>query len=125
MPPTPPPTHLYKILPTAPPSPLPPTLPLSDLDKSDGFIHLSTASQVPGTAARFFADSAELWLLKIRLDAVHGGVDGGEVKWEAVEIEGEVVEFPHLFGGEGLGVGNVEEVVRVERGMGWGGLRVE
>ncbi|CCF46097.1 hypothetical protein CH063_14959, partial [Colletotrichum higginsianum] len=40
------PQYLYKIVPEAPPSPLPAEYPLSDLDRNDGFIHLSTADQV-------------------------------------------------------------------------------
>lgn len=40
------PTYAYKIIPTAPPSPIPEEYPLSELDRTDGFVHLSTASQV-------------------------------------------------------------------------------
>lgn len=40
------PKYLYKIVPEAPPYPLPEEYPLSDLDRNDGFIHLSTAEQV-------------------------------------------------------------------------------
>jgi hypothetical protein len=38
--------YAYKITPTEPPSPIPAEYPLSDLDKKDGFIHLSTSWQV-------------------------------------------------------------------------------
>ena len=44
--PAPLPQYLYKILPSAPPSPIPADYPLSDLDRNDGFIHFSTAAQV-------------------------------------------------------------------------------
>lgn len=44
--PDPLPVHIYKIIADAPPSPLPAEWPLSDLDRKDGFIHLSTAKQV-------------------------------------------------------------------------------
>ncbi|ORY12926.1 hypothetical protein BCR34DRAFT_481829, partial [Clohesyomyces aquaticus] len=116
--PLPPPSHLYKILPSAPPTPLPHTLPLSDLDRTDGFIHLSTSSQVPGTAEKFFAEFEELWLLKINYKEL---VDGsGELKWEEV---GRGC-FAHLYGMD-LGAANVKEVVRAERGEGWGGLVLE
>lgn len=36
-------TYYYKILDAAPEEPLPATLPLSDLDTKDGFIHLSVS----------------------------------------------------------------------------------
>jgi len=38
---------VYKIVPSAPPDPLPAEeYPLSELDRKDGFVHLSTAWQV-------------------------------------------------------------------------------
>lgn len=40
------PKSLYKIVPSAPPNPFPQQYPLSELDKNDGFVHLSTAVQV-------------------------------------------------------------------------------
>jgi uncharacterized protein (DUF952 family) len=43
--PNPLPKYIYKIVP-ADPQPLPEALPLSDLDRNDGFLHLSTAAQV-------------------------------------------------------------------------------
>lgn len=46
--PSPLPRYVYKIIPEAPPSPLPAEWPLSDLDRNDGFIHLSTAKQARG-----------------------------------------------------------------------------
>lgn len=46
MAPSPLPKFVYKIVPSAPPSPIPDEYPLSDLDKADGFVHLSTADQV-------------------------------------------------------------------------------
>ncbi|KAI1632990.1 hypothetical protein F4809DRAFT_625309, partial [Biscogniauxia mediterranea] len=45
-PPDPLPTYVYKIVPEAPPCPLPAEYPLSELDQKDGFVHLSTATQV-------------------------------------------------------------------------------
>lgn len=125
--PTPLPTHLYKILPSAPPTPLPARLPLSPLDAADGFIHLSTAAQTASTAAKYFADSAELWLLKIDYSTLARGTDGdGEVR-EGARVEWEDAGrgvFAHFYGGD-LGVGNVKECRRVERGEGWEGLDIE
>lgn len=51
MAPDPLPTYIYKISPSQPPSPIPKEYPLSDLDRNDGFVHLSTASQVSFTHA--------------------------------------------------------------------------
>ena len=62
------PTYIYKIVPASavlPEFPLPVALPISELDSSDGFIHLSTALQVAGTLKRFFADQDSVYLLKI------------------------------------------------------------
>lgn len=126
-PPSPLPTYLYKILPTAPPTPLPERLPLSDLDRTDGYIHLSTSEQVPGTADKWFNEYTELWVLKIRYEALVGGTDGtGEVK-SGAEIRWEEVGrgvFAHYYGAD-LGRGNVVGVERVEKGEGWMGLVLE
>ena len=63
----------------------------------------------------FFAGDKKLWVLKLRVKDLDG-----EVRFEE-GLEG----CPHLFGSErGLGRGNVEEVVVVERGegSGWRGV---
>ncbi|KAH9828413.1 Protein of unknown function (DUF952) [Teratosphaeria destructans] len=70
----PPPTYLYKILDSPPPSPLPPTLPPTALDTKDGFIHLSRAQQIPLTAERFFAAHETVWLLKLRTADLDGDI---------------------------------------------------
>ncbi|KAF2792974.1 hypothetical protein K505DRAFT_325782 [Melanomma pulvis-pyrius CBS 109.77] len=120
--PSPLPSYLYKILDTAPPSPLPARLPLSDLDRNDGFLHLSTSTQVPGTADSYFSDFTELWLLKIEYKVLADGTDAdGEVK-KGAEIKWEEVGrgcFAHFYGGD-LGKGNVGEVVKVEKVGTWG-----
>lgn len=41
-----PPKYIYKIVPEAPAEPFPKEHPLSELDRNDGFIHLSTSTQV-------------------------------------------------------------------------------
>ncbi|KAF2838941.1 hypothetical protein M501DRAFT_1017020 [Patellaria atrata CBS 101060] len=66
------------------------TYPLSPLDAADGFIHLSTSSQVPATCGRFFADHKEITLLKIPLEKVEN-----KVKWEASRGHGV---FAHIYG---------------------------
>ena len=87
--PIPVPKFAYKILPEAPPNPLPESLPLSELDATDGFIHLSTAKQVPATAGRFYSTNSSLWLLKIPLDRIQK-----DVRWEG-SAGGH---FPHVYG---------------------------
>lgn len=123
--PSPPPTYLYKILPGPPPSPLPERLPLSDLDKNDGYIHLSTSAQVPGTADKFFAQDTQLWLLRIKYDVLAAGTDGdGKVKADGdgkAELKWEDVGrgcFAHFYGGD-LGSGNVAAVLSISKNGTW------
>ena len=87
--PSPPPKFVYKILSEKPPEEPPTALPLSELDAKDGFIHLSTAEQVPATAGRFFSMMGELWLLKIELDRIEKNT-----RWESL---GQTF-FPHFYG---------------------------
>ena len=99
--PSPLPQYVYKILSEALPDPLPSSLPMSALDANDGFIHLSTAEQIPATASRFYAHTNSLFLMKIPLDRIKEST-----KWE----EAGSGCFPHLYGAE-LGR---EEVVDVK-----------
>src|SRR3954454_5318041 len=55
----------------------------------EGFIHTSTADQVPGTAARYYAEVDDLVLLQIDPGRV-----AAEIKWEASRDE----LFPHIYG---------------------------
>lgn len=59
------------------------------VDLADGYIHLSTAAQVTGTAARHFAGEGDLVLLA--LDAARLGP---ALRWEPAR-GGEL--FPHLY----------------------------
>lgn len=62
------------------------------LDVGDGFVHLSTLEQVPGTLKMFFAGSANTVLIEFPTT----GLDG-ELKWEAAPTRpGDL--FPHLYG---------------------------
>ncbi|KAF2714364.1 hypothetical protein K504DRAFT_1964 [Pleomassaria siparia CBS 279.74] len=113
--PSPLPTYLYKILDVAPPSPLPERLPLSDLDKADGFLHLSTSTQVPGTADAYFSSYTELWLLKIEYKVLANGIDGNGEKKEDAKVQWDEVgrgTFAHYYAAD-LGSGNVKESVKV------------
>jgi uncharacterized protein (DUF952 family) len=58
--------------------------------EAEGFIHTSTAVQVPATAARYYADVDDLVLLQIDPDAVEP-----EIRWE--ESHGGEL-FPHIYG---------------------------
>ncbi|KAH7149439.1 hypothetical protein B0J13DRAFT_305741 [Dactylonectria estremocensis] len=101
-----PPTFVYKILPSAPPEPFPKVNPLSELDQKDGFVHLSTVTQVPATASLFFTEAPALWVVKLRF------ADFAEsIKWEG--------GFPHLYDNFGVDVvDSVEKFVKPE-GQTW------
>jgi uncharacterized protein (DUF952 family) len=64
--------------------------PLSRADAADGYVHLSTAAQLAGTAERHFADAPMLWLL-----AVQAARLGDGLRWEQAR-GGEL--FPHFYG---------------------------
>lgn len=61
----------------------------SDHDRADGFIHFSTASQLPGTLARHYSGRGNLLLIAFDTAAF-----GDELKWEPAR-GGEL--FPHLY----------------------------
>ncbi len=65
--------------------------PTRDVDKRDGYIHLSTRAQLIETANRHFAGVADLLALEIPLTAI---VD--QVRFELAPKRGE--KFPHLYG---------------------------
>ena len=44
---------------------------ITDLDKRDGFIHLSTASQLAATLSFYFQDFEEVILLQLDLDKIN------------------------------------------------------
>ncbi|KAF4988957.1 hypothetical protein FGRMN_9430 [Fusarium graminum] len=95
-----PPKYIYKIIPLAPEDPIPDEHPLSDLDRNDGFVHLSTSTQVPKTADLFFTSASSLWVIKLELAQFSSAL-----KWE----DG----FPHLYGNfGGKNVDSVEKFVR-------------
>ncbi len=59
------------------------------VDLKDGYIHLSTGAQAPGTAAKHFAGQGGLVLAAIDEDALFDGL-----RWE-VSRGGDL--FPHLY----------------------------
>ena len=58
-------------------------------DLRDGYIHMSTAEQLEGTRAKYFADEAGVVLLAVDADAL-----AAEIRWE--EARGGML-FPHLY----------------------------
>src|SRR5208282_5388386 len=62
----------------------------AQIDRRDGFIHFSAASQVAETAAKHFAQQKNLLLIAVDADAL-----GAALKWE-VSRGGAL--FPHLYG---------------------------
>ncbi|KAK3308991.1 uncharacterized protein B0T15DRAFT_509392 [Chaetomium strumarium] len=108
-PPSPLPEFVYKITPSAPPDPIPEQYPLSDLDRQDGFVHLSAAWQVPVTADLFFRDAPSFYVLKLRL----ANFAPSSVKWD--EVDG-TNGCPHLYGN--FGAGDVVAMREFTRGEG-------
>lgn len=62
----------------------------SPVDQADGYIHLSTEAQLPGTAARHYAGQDSLMLVEVRL-----GDLGDDLVWEPSR-GGDL--FPHIYG---------------------------
>lgn len=110
------PSYIYKLIPSSapPPDPLPIHLPLSALDESSGFIHLSTAAQVPGTLRHFFSSEPKVYVLRIPYDRVEK-----DIRWESPDAKicgprpGEFL-FPHLYNNGRLGSGEVDSVAEWE-----------
>ena len=59
-------------------------------DMRDGFIHLSTSEQVPGTLAKYFRDQTNLLIVAFASDDF-----GSALKWEP--SRGGAL-FPHVYG---------------------------
>jgi uncharacterized protein (DUF952 family) len=59
-------------------------------DKTDGFLHFSTAAQLPETLQRYYAGQDDLVLV-----AVHPAALGASLKWEHSPSRNE--DFPHLY----------------------------
>ncbi|MBG0808873.1 DUF952 domain-containing protein [Methylosinus sp. H3A] len=60
------------------------------IDLADGYIHFSTRAQVEETAARYFANVADLLLVAVEAEPL-----GDALKWEPSR-GGDL--FPHLYG---------------------------
>jgi len=115
------PTYIYKLIPSsaAPPSPLPSQLPISELDSSSDFIHLSTSLQIPNTLRWFFKNDAKVYILRISYDAVEKDIRWEDPKAEVCGPRGGEGMFPHLYNGLKLGKDEVESVAIWENSGGW------
>lgn len=60
-------------------------------DRADGFLHFSTAAQLPETLRLYYAGADDLMLVAVQADAL-----GAALKWEHSASRGE--DFPHLYG---------------------------
>lgn len=59
-------------------------------DKVDGFLHFSTAAQLPETLRRYYAGQDDLMLVAVDPKAL-----GAALTWEYSSSRGE--DFPHLY----------------------------
>ncbi|KAJ5174856.1 uncharacterized protein N7482_000733 [Penicillium canariense] len=115
------PHFLYKIVPStaAVREPLPDRLPVSELDESSGFIHLSMSSQVPNTLKFFFSEEPLVYILRIDYSNVVQ-----DIIWESPDGKvcgprpGEGL-FPHLYNGLKLGKDEVESIAIWKNDDGW------
>ena len=59
-------------------------------DRADGFLHFSTAAQLPETLRLYYAGQDDLMLVAVDTEAL-----GAALKWERSESRNEA--FPHLY----------------------------
>lgn len=76
------PLYVYKLVPASSPvrEPLPDRLPVSEIDEKSGFVHLSTAFQVPNTLKFFFQNEPMVYVLRIPYERV-----ASQIRWETPE----------------------------------------
>ena len=83
---------------------------VTELDKKDGFVHLSTSSQLAITLSFFFTQHKQVVLLQLIQDEIEDAL-----VFEAPVPEGERNGlFPHLY--SELGVNQISQVWHLERG---------
>ncbi|KAI5114589.1 hypothetical protein M0805_007854, partial [Coniferiporia weirii] len=85
-----------------------------------GFVHLSTAPQVPGTLKFFFADDPRVYVLRLKYDELEANIRWEDPKAEVCGPRGGEGMFPHLYNGLKLGKDEIESVEVWEKGEdGW------
>lgn len=105
--------HVYKILDQGTAEPLQGKLPLSELDKKSGYMHLCTAEQLSDTLDCFFARHHAIRILKIRISDL-----AGKLVYEGSGQD----KFPHLYDSiDGIHSGIVKDTfdVKREEGSSW------
>jgi len=101
---------------------------VSDLDRRDNFLHLSTSSQILGTLNAFFSKESEVYILRLPYAPIKK-----DIRWEQAigktadepggcwDSEGKEGFFPHLYNGLKLGREEVDRAGVWKRGQeGWG-----
>jgi len=83
--------YVYKILPACDWRPEGPVIPAA-IDLKDGYIHLSTLQQLPGTLKLFFEGVEGLKIVALETDKLNRE----ELKWEKSTNPPQV--FPHYYG---------------------------
>ncbi|KAG6332118.1 hypothetical protein ID866_6970 [Astraeus odoratus] len=110
-----PPTYVYKLVSHTACTPisaedLPEKLPVSCIDQASGFVHLSTAQQVPNTLKFFFGRDPHVHILRIPYARVEKDIRWEDPKAEVCGPRGGEGVFPHLYNGLKLGKDEVESV---------------
>ena len=83
---------------------------ITDLDKKDGFIHLSTATQLNATLSLYFSKDESVVLLQIDHAQTHG-----QLRFEApIPPRNRTSSFPHYYGD--LNTNFVSQIWHLNRG---------
>ncbi|KAL4869298.1 hypothetical protein BDV12DRAFT_196537 [Aspergillus spectabilis] len=115
------PSYLYKLIPSTAPvrEPLPERLPVSELDQNSGFVHLSTALQVPNTLKYFYKDEPLVYVLRIPYARVAKDIRFEDPEGRVCGPRPEEGLFPHLYNGLKLGRDEVESISVWTSEEGW------
>ncbi|KAL4966239.1 DUF952 domain-containing protein [Aspergillus stella-maris] len=115
------PYYLYKLVPSTAPvrEPLPERLPVSELDQKSGFVHLSTALQVPNTLKLFFKDEPLVYVLRIPYERVARDIRFEDPEGRVCGPRPDEGLFPHLYNGLKLGRDEVESIGVWTNEEGW------
>lgn len=89
------PTHIFRIIPTsdAEQAAKDGSYAGGELDLTDGFLHMSTASQLVDTIKRYFNQAEGISVAKIAVDKL----PAEHVQWEEAPSRPEAGAFPHLY----------------------------